>query len=1292
MPALKDWFGDWSDQHSNAQAKKDTSDPNNPSSSRRFPRRDQDEGENARSTFRSTLSQPSQMGNFRHQSIRGDLTRSGDRDRDRDADRDKEGHERLRSLSDMYDRERFNLPSTLSPLMRTQHRDSSGHHSSSSISGTGTSTRLSGRERVDRERDKDNTRRNENREPTRRKGGESVDWRRGTDASRFGKDEPRGEGDRERSTSRERWSERREDSRRGRDGEDKDRENEKPRLRDEDRKTKTKETDTHTTSGTSNRWSERLNDEKRKSKDDNDKDIKEERKDRDNKRDKAREHPDIKRDRELREGWTIEERGTSSMRRTSGRNGERRTGADEDKELRKEREREKDKEPAWMDDYVPEAGAPKTGIFGGKMDGMEDEIQAWKKRQGLAKQQTTTTASSIPASAAPAPSNGSMSPSASSESFPRDGTVLTTELVSPNPPSLTTDEQAKASDAFFFGLMKGDGKAKSHSTTPAKSPEPEVPSTTRSPAPVAHLSHISSPSVDPAKADPAIISAAPHGPSKSNNPSVSTPSDLLPHSHDTNPGSSLPPFTSSTPGPLGSSALSENDSSFKIPHTTTPPASISFNPPAQSRVLAFTQSQRANSNNSITSPTGQLPIHPIGVIGSQPSPKPFPPNRRQPSPLVSDNVTRGLNNSFGGPDAVAQQRLQALENIGVRSGFSPFDNSVSGAADGTPAGGAGFASSRQSSVDLRGGFNAVEALLPDRNPRSSPQTLLSQSSVGQAGTHDSTPSPSSSMHPGVAGRGSRFAKFWDKSKDAVPNTAGGFQSSGGMLSQQGIPAPPQSVSPSVSQQGRQHDLGPSSLNGFSGNPPVDNIQDMLAMLQSSQSARLNPQSLLHRPSLPSHLHALHEQHIPHHQPQPQHHFTNTNSLLEHQFDGRPAFMPDGLVPGLRPTRGREGSIYASDIIDDASPNAPFAISVQQRQGPQSQQQQQQQQFDRQTPGIGGLPQLFNNQNASGSLGNINVGIGAGGGGGGNGGGRMFQPPFRGEPSPLSPNGPNTLHRLPPGLANLGGRPPHDPNAYLNGNVVGGMGLGGVGLGGIPGNPVVGGGAGGPQHQHQSFNGFGGGATPSANFGIGGMGGMGSLGGMNVGGGGVGGLHAGQRGSGGPGQLPIQSLLNSGGGNGMLSGHHPDFTVQPQHHHPGIGVGMRGGLQGQQQLQQQQQASHGHLSLGGGGGGGPPTGGIPGGLRGQFVQPGASGPGGPGAGGLPSSIQAQLGIRQQQQQHMMPGVIPPPQLQHLGPQQQHGVGGGGGGLHGLHPGHGHGHGQTQNEHLLSMLMGGLVPRE
>lgn len=54
-----------------------------------------------RTSFRSTLTQPSQMGNFKHQSIRSserEKDKDVDRDRERDL-RDKEGQERLRSVS-----------------------------------------------------------------------------------------------------------------------------------------------------------------------------------------------------------------------------------------------------------------------------------------------------------------------------------------------------------------------------------------------------------------------------------------------------------------------------------------------------------------------------------------------------------------------------------------------------------------------------------------------------------------------------------------------------------------------------------------------------------------------------------------------------------------------------------------------------------------------------------------------------------------------------------------------------------------------------------------------------------------------------------------------------------------------------------------------------------------------------------------------------------------------------------------------------------------------------------------
>lgn len=57
-----------------------------------------------RSSFRSALTQPSQMGNFKHQSLRPndrdrerDRERDGEKDRERDI-RDKEGQERLRHV------------------------------------------------------------------------------------------------------------------------------------------------------------------------------------------------------------------------------------------------------------------------------------------------------------------------------------------------------------------------------------------------------------------------------------------------------------------------------------------------------------------------------------------------------------------------------------------------------------------------------------------------------------------------------------------------------------------------------------------------------------------------------------------------------------------------------------------------------------------------------------------------------------------------------------------------------------------------------------------------------------------------------------------------------------------------------------------------------------------------------------------------------------------------------------------------------------------------------------------
>lgn len=77
------------------------------------------------------------------------------------------------------------------------------------------------------------------------------------------------------------------------------------------------------------------------------------------------------RSRDLRdeEGWTIHEE-----RRRGGR--DRKLDDVRDRDDR--REREKEKEPAWMETYVPASSS--AGILGGKgADGEVDDIQAWKK-------------------------------------------------------------------------------------------------------------------------------------------------------------------------------------------------------------------------------------------------------------------------------------------------------------------------------------------------------------------------------------------------------------------------------------------------------------------------------------------------------------------------------------------------------------------------------------------------------------------------------------------------------------------------------------------------------------------------------------------------------------------------------------------------------------------------------------------------------------------------------------------------------------------------------------------------
>ena len=138
--------------------------------------------------------------------------------------------------------------------------------------------------------------------------------------------------------------------------------------------------------------------------------------------------------------------------------------------------------------------------------------------------------------------------------------------------------------------------------------------------------------------------------------------------------------------------------------------------------------------------------------------------------------------------------------------------------------------------------------------------------------------------------------------------------------------------------------------------------------------------------------------------------TRVDALYDSRFDDK-SFVPDGMVPGLRsaipPNRGRDvgGLNYLPEHLDDQLQFGVNRPPAQHRNGdlfgnvPQQiySQVQQQQNFMR-----GG------------------------------------QVPFRGNPSPISSQNPlqalSQAQRLPPGLANLGNRPPHDSSQFFgNGN-------------------------------------------------------------------------------------------------------------------------------------------------------------------------------------------------------------------------------------------------------------------
>ncbi|KAI9572813.1 hypothetical protein HD554DRAFT_2326246 [Boletus coccyginus] len=348
MPALKDWFGTENDQSS---SKKDpeTSLPVGNTRDRRF-RRDADDGGSARQSFRgAAITQPSQMGNFKHQSIR-----AADRDRDRDAEKEqdrervKEGQERLRNLSDKYDRDRRAL-SSISQI-RAKDRELAPHLANSSSRVTAQAHQTV------------SSRTSDSRDAQRKKDGESnEDWRRGSDQPRTGRDRP-------------------ENGRKDRD----DRERERPRSRGRDSSRSRREGSPSRRDKEDRRMDRDDGYSYRGSKDDRDRDFERDSELEDPRRwrDDGRRDERIaaRRERELRDRrdrptwdagdrsdrrWAAGDDRDSRGKRPSGK--DRKLGEDgKDRDDRKDREREK--EPAWMDTYIPSNGSGGIGSHrsGGK--------------------------------------------------------------------------------------------------------------------------------------------------------------------------------------------------------------------------------------------------------------------------------------------------------------------------------------------------------------------------------------------------------------------------------------------------------------------------------------------------------------------------------------------------------------------------------------------------------------------------------------------------------------------------------------------------------------------------------------------------------------------------------------------------------------------------------------------------------------------------------------------------------------------------------------------------------------
>ena len=357
---------------------------------------------------------------------------------------------------------------------------------------------------------------------------------------------------------------------------------------------------------------------------------------------------------------------------------------------------------------------------------------------------------------------------------------------------------------------------------------------------------------------------------------------------------------------------------------------------------------------------------------------------QSPASFVQKNGNVGVNAVTGAgvsqPIEPPSHFAPVAETLRANNGFSPFDEQRDAPA---------HPNTSASEAMHRGPL----AFTGDRTSFPADHILAAEPGLGGGFSNGHTIQSFEPVGSGIAAaKGSRFAKFFDgKSRDGQPASF-----AKGPIGTSGLSQP-------TSQKMDLPSLHPPH------NSEARAMEDIFAMLNNSAQVSVDPISAkqvfvpykpAQRPGVapepnldmgygsPSNnLHALQNaQGLPH---------LLGPGRMDSLYDDR-TFVPDGMVPGLRsvpPPRSRQSSAMFSDFPDE-----PIQFNNGQR----------------------GPTQIYQGPVPSIHMQHGNIGR--------NGPVSMQAAQFRGAPSP---NHLASVQRLPPGLANLGGRPPHEPSQFVN---------------------------------------------------------------------------------------------------------------------------------------------------------------------------------------------------------------------------------------------------------------------